>query len=95
MALATTHRVVEHKPIEQKNYWEENQIFEGVEKHNLSVNTTTLQGIVLGGEESKRSLFAVFVINLTQHYITGSKAKVIRVCEVVIVLSNIMSCEIM
>ena len=33
LAFTTTHRVVEHKPIEQKNYRKEDEKFKGVKKH--------------------------------------------------------------
>jgi hypothetical protein len=31
--LALAEGIVKHEPIEQKDYWEENQIFKGIKKH--------------------------------------------------------------
>jgi hypothetical protein len=33
LVFTLAQRIVKHKPIEQEDYWEENQIFEGVEEH--------------------------------------------------------------
>lgn len=36
MVLSFTDGVVKHEPIEQEDYWEKEEIFEGVKEHKIS-----------------------------------------------------------